>query len=227
MNTLDYILAKYQIEGNYSTLETVEIPNVDRNDLAKIFNELGFKVGIEVGVERGYYSEVLCKANPDATIYGVDPWESLEMCINNQPEKRTQNHSSQNRCNRIFNEAKLRLSVYPNYKFIKSYSIDAANQFADNSVDFVYIDANHEYTQVLNDLRIWERKIRPGGVVSGHDYYDADTDHPDTSRRLQVKQAVDYYVKRNGIKPLIIWGATNKLPGTKRDRWRSWMFIKK
>jgi predicted O-methyltransferase YrrM len=41
---------------------------------------------------------------------------------------------------------------------------------ADNSLDFVYIDANHMKSQVVRDIQCWYPKVRRGGLVSGHDY---------------------------------------------------------
>lgn len=49
-------------------------------------------------------------------------------------------------------------------------SLRAAVLFADASLDFVFIDANHSYEAVINDIRAWWPKIRPGGLLAGHDY---------------------------------------------------------
>ena len=40
----------------------------------------------------------------------------------------------------------------------------------DKSIDFVYIDADHEYESVRKDIAAWHPKIRRGGIISGHDY---------------------------------------------------------
>jgi hypothetical protein len=49
-------------------------------------------------------------------------------------------------------------------------SIRAATLFTNSSLDFVFIDANHSYEAVLSDLHAWWPKIRPGGLLAGHDY---------------------------------------------------------
>lgn len=49
-------------------------------------------------------------------------------------------------------------------------SLRAASLFPRGSVDFVFIDAAHDYTNVKADLLAWWPKIRPGGVLAGHDY---------------------------------------------------------
>jgi predicted O-methyltransferase YrrM len=49
-------------------------------------------------------------------------------------------------------------------------SIEAAKQFENKSVDFVFIDAAHEYEDVQNDIEAWLPKIKTGGIIAGHDY---------------------------------------------------------
>ena len=57
------------------------------------------------------------------------------------------------------------------YKSIRKNSIEAADQFEDESLDFVFIDASHEYEDVKKDIQIWLPKIKKGGILAGHDYY--------------------------------------------------------
>ena len=219
MDSLDYIIKKYDV----SLQDRIEIPNVGRDDLATLLHELDFKTGVEVGVERGYYSEVIAKANPQMNVYGVDPWESLETSMNHDPKRRTENHRSQARINMFYEEARQRLTPYPNYEIIKEYSVDAVNRFEDESLDFVYIDANHESSFVVDDITMWSKKVKKGGIVSGDDYYNTSS----SSRfQLNVKQTVNNYVAENKIKPLIIWGAHAVVAGVKRDSSRSWMWVK-
>jgi predicted O-methyltransferase YrrM len=54
-------------------------------------------------------------------------------------------------------------------------SWDAASQFEDKSLDFVFIDADHVYESVKRDIIAWLPKIKPGGIIAGHDYCDV---HP-------------------------------------------------
>lgn len=49
-------------------------------------------------------------------------------------------------------------------------SIEAAKLYADNSLDFVFIDANHDFDSVAADINEWLPKIKPGGIIAGHDY---------------------------------------------------------
>lgn len=56
------------------------------------------------------------------------------------------------------------------YKDLKMTSIQASQFFENNSVDFVFIDASHEYSDVKNDILAWKPKVKKNGILAGHDY---------------------------------------------------------
>ena len=66
-------------------------------------------------------------------------------------------------------------------------SIEAAKDIEDKSLDLVFIDADHSYESVLQDIKAWLPKVRKGGILSGHDY-----DYP---KFWGVKKAVDELLK--------------------------------
>lgn len=61
--------------------------------------------------------------------------------------------------------------VKEHINIIKSLSWDGAGNYEDNSLDFVFIDAAHDYESVTKDLNAWFPKIKKGGIIAGHDYY--------------------------------------------------------
>ena len=67
---------------------------------------------------------------------------------------------------RFANEGDGRLSL------LKTTSTEAASIVADGSQDFVFIDADHRYESVLNDITLWLPKVRSGGLICGHDFCD-------------------------------------------------------
>ncbi len=207
MTTLDYILKKYLIDPNGKL--PIEIPNVDKDhNLANLPRELDFKVGVEVGVARGDYSKKLCEANPQMKIYGVDSWYVYTGC----------NDYTQKKLDSFYERAKKQLAPFSNYEIIKEFSMDAIRKFEDGSLDFVYIDANHEDPYITEDIVEWSKKVRSGGIVSGHDYFNR--------RSFDVIEATQKYTKDNNIKPWFVLGLSAKIPGLIRDSSRSWFWVK-
>lgn len=153
-----------------------------RLELARYFNKLGFKKGAEIGVAGGSYSETLCQSIPRLTLYCIDIW---------QPYHGNRRGGYRQQHNNNFELAQKRLAQY-NTKLIRAMSMDAVKDFADGSLDFVFIDSNHDFDYVMEDLIEWTKKVRPGGIVSGHDY------HP--IRNGGVIEAVDAYTNAHGIK---------------------------
>lgn len=82
---------------------------------------------------------------------------------------------------------------------IHKMSVDAAKDIPANSLDFVYIDANHRSPWIDEDIQIWSKKVRSGGIVGGHDYYEIHNN---------VIEAVKDYTTKKHIKPWFIVGVT-------------------
>lgn len=53
---------------------------------------------------------------------------------------------------------------------IRLNSLSASLLYEDNSLDFIFIDASHEYEDVKNDILCWKNKVKKNGIISGHDY---------------------------------------------------------
>lgn len=53
---------------------------------------------------------------------------------------------------------------------ITSSSVEGAKNFRDHSLFFVFLDADHEYEGIRDDIAAWRNKVKPGGILSGHDY---------------------------------------------------------
>ncbi len=219
MDTLVVTLSKFNLSFNKGQLNPVEIPNVGRNTLVEWLNELDFKVGIEIGVAEGEYSEIICKANPQMKVYGIDPWA---------PYKGYRDYTRTSTFSRMYDKTIDRMSRYPNYKIIKEFSIDGLKMFEDNSIDFVYIDGNHSEPFVSQDIREWYKKVRPGGILAGHDYarIKGRIEGKLIDTNWQVKDAIQKFTKDNKICPWFVLGSEAKVPGTVRDDIRSWMIVK-
>ena len=159
MDRLEYIFQKYPVVGIPAHNAPITIPFM-RDGLAELFGELDFNIGAEIGVDQGLYSEVLCKANPRLTLHGIDSWKAYR----GYTDYTSQGHIDANKA-----EALKRLAPY-NCTLVQKFSMDAVKDYPDGYFDFVYIDGNHEYLHVTEDIYHWSRKVRKGGILAGHDY---------------------------------------------------------
>lgn len=154
----------------------------NRKELAEYFHQLGFKKGVEMGVFDGRYSEVLLQNNPNLELWSVDCWQVYDGY---------KDHRFQRSVDRAYARAVERLKPY-NCHIVKKFGMDALADFEDESLDFVYLDGNHQYKAISQDLPAWAKKVRIGGIVSGHDYYVTK------SNKAGVIHAVDEYVAKHG-----------------------------
>ena len=138
--------------------------------------------GVEVGVNLGIYSADILEGSGLRVLYSVDPWVNVPgfvMKIKTPIEDR-------------FIEATERLSAFGDRSVIvRKFSVDAAKDFQDSQLDFVYIDGDHRYEQCKQDLELWWPKIRPTGMLSGHDFR--------SNRDCGVEQAVLEFVAEHGL----------------------------
>lgn len=208
LDTLKYITDKFNLD--LTKHSPIEIPNYGRDNLAELFSEFHFRRIVEVGVCAGEYSEVICKANPQATIYGVDPFIAYSEYKDYQLSKTIKAYHQ---------KAKQLEEKYPNYILIQEMSVEAAKDFEDSSLDAVYIDANHRFEFVVADIHAWLPKIRKGGIISGHDYSKIKA-----PTNTHVYQAVNGYTDSHQTTWFIL-GQNAMIPGEIRDRLRSWMWV--
>lgn len=165
-----------------------------RITLAEMMGEAEFKIGAEIGVERGVYSKILCEKIPGLKLYCVDPWQPYGI-------------SDARRERSAFRNARANLAGF-NVEFVIKTSFEAAKTIPDRSLDFVYIDAMHDFDNVMMDLILWTPKVRVGGIVSGHDY--------SPYWKFGVIQAVNTYTRvHNILKWYLVMG----------EREPSWLWV--
>ena len=71
----------------------------------------------------------------------------------------------------LYNEFLQNISPVAEYvNPVRMTSVEAASTYADNSLDFVFIDAQHDYDSVHADIVAWWPKVKQGGIIAGHDY---------------------------------------------------------
>lgn len=190
----DYLIRKFSISPQRLRAPMpIELRDFHRNDLAQLFAELGFKRGVEVGVAEGNYSEVLLKANPECYLLLVDPWEAYK----ENPQNKTKDKHGF-----AYQEMLRKTNPYPNVQIYPDTSMAATETVSYNSLDFCYIDGNHLFDYVMQDLIEWSKRVRSGGIVSGDDYYALDQ-----KRWIGggVVEAVNAYVGAHRISPWFVF----------------------
>jgi hypothetical protein len=116
--------------------------------------------GAEVGVRQGDFSDYILRNWKGSKLWLVDAWTAL-------PGYEETHHTHEK--NYQITVEKMRAHS-GRYGIVRDLSIAAAGKFADESLDFIYLDADHSYEAVKADLEAWYPKLRPGGLFAGDDY---------------------------------------------------------
>lgn len=131
---------------------------------------MGLKHGVEVGVQYGLNAVDIFDSMPRLEWLDlVDPWY----------EEGSMEKASEN------------LSPYTGWSMYQKTSEEFASLIAYDKYDFAYIDGDHSYDAVMLDIILWHRRVRSGGIISGHDYIKTN--------KHGVKRAVDDYTKYHNI----------------------------
>jgi len=142
--------------------------------------------GVEVGVHQGIHAKKMLQAHPRLTLLGIDLWEkhverdSSYLTSPGVMPAQFKDVEKAKEWRRISEK-----TVAPFGGRCELHCMSSA-EFAsvtiDDSLDFVYIDADHSYEGCMRDLKWWAPKVRQGGIIAGHDYQ-----YP------PVKKAVDQF----------------------------------
>jgi predicted O-methyltransferase YrrM len=122
----------------------------------------GWTQGTELGVKQGQTLFYLLDKCPRLRMIGVDIWAQ-------QPQRAGYVYNDWPH-NDYEREVRERSAQYPGrIRLLKMKTSEAANHVEDGSQDFVFIDADHLTDAVCEDIEYWQPKVRPGGVLCGHD----------------------------------------------------------
>ena len=123
--------------------------NLIRDEKIKVFAEIGIAYG------KNLKKILQSESGPMIKEYwAVDPWDPI---LNSGPRD-----GYENTCQLI--------PYFKQLHVIRLCSVDAAELFPTQYFDMVYIDANHSYEAVVQDIQAWLPKVKIGGILGGHDY---------------------------------------------------------
>lgn len=145
-------------------------PFRNRDYFGKFLNDRGLTgQGAEIGTHRGDFAVTLL-SRWKGFLHLVDPWGPVSGYEDQAVGLKQIWGTDGNRDHDLaFCREQLR-HYTQRYKVHRTVSLKASLEFADNSLDFVYLDADHRREMVTQDLRVWWGKIKPRGVLAGHDF---------------------------------------------------------
>lgn len=186
-------LANYDIEAkNYVILAKI-LASQDTIQIGR---------GAEIGVLYGDTSLYLLHQFRNLYLFSIDPYLPYD-----EPNRTAADLA------RYEGYARQRLAPFGSQSImVKKTSVDAAPSIPDESLDFVFIDAQHTYEACTEDIQTWFPKVRRGGLITGHDY-----------RWDGVNRAVHEFVQKLSLRGYFTPGASDvwffQKPGSLSDAW--------
>lgn len=184
------------MEHYYHNLEGFfAFPHLYQEMVQRFNNNSKFvEVGSWKGQSAAFLAVEIINSSKNIELYCVDTWKGN----NEEGHKNDPDVVDNTLYERFLSNVQPLNSVI---KPIRLPSIEAALTFEDNSVDFVFIDASHEYEDVKADLNAWYPKIKSSGVFAGHDYrwppVMQAVDEFCASKKLTIEEQEHSWVVRN------------------------------
>ena len=134
------------------------------------------------------------ECNPQS-LFLIDCWKLFSQDIFGDYKTFTSAH-----WDKMHDKVKEKFKSNNNVTIDRNMSSEAIGNYQDNSLDFVYIDANHKYEFVKEDLEMWYPKVKVGGWIGGHDF----------NLKIHVEKAVtEFFSDKKGT--VIV---TNEMPSS-------------
>ena len=151
---------------------TIEYNGHNRRDnfLADLLKKFNPTVGCEVGVRNGRTTFYLLDTFPNLKMYAID----YDI--------------------KLFYKDKAILKYGPRLKAIEGHSHNVHEDIPDGILDFVFIDASHDYNSVKGDIKYYTPKLKPNGWLCGH-----DMDFPGVNQAVNELLPNDYHIGPNNV----------------------------
>lgn len=164
-------------------------------DVVKNANDARRYTFVEVGSWKGkstaFMGTEILNSGKDIVFYSVDTWKGSEEHLDpTNPVYEPLLANDELYPTFIRNIAPVHKAVFP----IRMESVKASKLFLDNSIDFVMIDAAHDYINALEDIKAWYPKIKIGGIMAGD-----DLDWPGVNKAVSEFFSTEYYEQDNKL----------------------------
>ena len=179
-----------------------------REDFDVILKNLGLDNGkyVEIGVWRSRFSKCIHRWNIHNKLTLIDPWTNGLTDYNDKMNETPQEDFDKlhQNCVDLFKDDS-RVTV------LRDKAENVVDQFEDGSLDWLYLDGNHNRKHAELDLKLWYPKLKRGSVFSGHDFFNMSSDLGE----FGVKAALEEFLSDKNHKLHLL---------NKEDT--SWYFIK-
>lgn len=138
-------------------------PNLYKGVVEKFNNAIFVEVGSWKGRSASFLGVEIFNSKKNIKVFCVDTW------LGSDEHKNADILKDDGLYNEFINNTKSLSSIITPLRMTSEL---ASKEFADESLDFCFLDASHEYNDVLNDLNSWYPKVKPGGIFAGHDYHE-------------------------------------------------------
>lgn len=136
--------------------------------LADLIKNNSYKIIAEIGVYKSKTIETIYSSGCVLDQYwGIDPW-CLYRKMHLENKERGKEHMI--KVNAMYQYSCSLMLTYPFYRILKMHSVEAAKLFPMRYFDLVFIDADHSYQAVIDDIKVWLPLVKIGGKLTGHDY---------------------------------------------------------
>jgi hypothetical protein len=136
---------------------------------------------VEIGTWEGNFSKRLLESTTCKKLYCVDPYKHFDAGI--YPD--AINNLTQEKFDQVYESTRKSLECFGDrVEFIRLCSSEAVKLFEDESLDFVYIDGNHDYKFVEEDIRLWFPKVKKGCYLCGDDVYSLNLSEHDSDNNV-------------------------------------------
>lgn len=142
---------------------------------------------VEVGCAKGNFAREVLSQWEGKSYVMIDPWQAQDPEIYRETQTNEWD-DWKHQCELLAKEDK-------RVELVQDYSPGAASRFKGGSLDIAFIDGNHSYRAVMEDLDAFWPKIKMGGILSGHDFgYQVEG-----GAFIEVDRAVERWAREHGV----------------------------